>query len=141
VQQGFRVQGCHVLVGTRQGTPRPVCETGGGVHLRDGERVVQVAQGVELPLLPLHRHEELLDALQHEQSGRQLLGFRVFVSCMRCRLQPMNSADMDALPGNWHTTVKPLTTDKADPAHQHARVCACPAATAAAVQTVPMGKQ
>jgi len=31
--------------------------------LRDGERVVQVAQGVELPLLLLDGHEELLDAL------------------------------------------------------------------------------
>lgn len=32
-------------------------------HLRDGQRVVEVAQGVELPLLALHRNEELLDAL------------------------------------------------------------------------------
>lgn len=32
--------------------------------LRDGQRVVQVAQGVKLPLLSLHGHEELLDALQ-----------------------------------------------------------------------------
>ncbi len=34
--------------------------------LGDGERVVQVAQRVELPLLPLHRHEELFDALQRQ---------------------------------------------------------------------------
>mmetsp|Transcript_73098 Transcript_73098/g.158084 ORF Transcript_73098/g.158084 Transcript_73098/m.158084 type:complete len:321 (+) Transcript_73098:2-964(+) len=33
-------------------------------RLRDGERVVQVAERVELPLLALHRDEELLDALQ-----------------------------------------------------------------------------
>ena len=32
--------------------------------LRDGERVVQVAQRVKLPLLALHRHKELLDALR-----------------------------------------------------------------------------
>ncbi len=34
--------------------------------LGNGERVVQVTQCVELPLLPLHRHEELLDALQRQ---------------------------------------------------------------------------
>lgn len=38
--------------------------------LSDGERVVQVAQRVELPLLPLDGHEELLDAFQ-----RQLIAF------------------------------------------------------------------
>ena len=32
--------------------------------LGDGESVVQVAERVELPLLPLHGYEELLDALQ-----------------------------------------------------------------------------
>mmetsp|Transcript_4825 Transcript_4825/g.14215 ORF Transcript_4825/g.14215 Transcript_4825/m.14215 type:complete len:290 (-) Transcript_4825:429-1298(-) len=32
--------------------------------LCDGERVVEVAERVELPLLPLNRHEELLDALE-----------------------------------------------------------------------------
>lgn len=31
--------------------------------LSDGESVVQVAQGVEFPLLTLHCHKELLDAL------------------------------------------------------------------------------
>ena len=36
----------------------------GREHLCDGERVVQVAEGVELPLLALHSHEELLDALR-----------------------------------------------------------------------------
>ena len=35
-------------------------------HLRDGERVVEVAEGVELPLLPLDGDEELLDALQRQ---------------------------------------------------------------------------
>ena len=35
-------------------------------RLRDRQRVVQVAQRVELPLLALHRHEELLDALQRQ---------------------------------------------------------------------------
>jgi len=30
--------------------------------LRDGERVVEVAERVELPLLALHSHEKLLDA-------------------------------------------------------------------------------
>jgi hypothetical protein len=34
--------------------------------LRDGERVVQVAQRVKLPLLALHRHKKLLDALQRQ---------------------------------------------------------------------------
>mmetsp|Transcript_57834 Transcript_57834/g.136049 ORF Transcript_57834/g.136049 Transcript_57834/m.136049 type:complete len:268 (-) Transcript_57834:285-1088(-) len=34
--------------------------------LRDRERVVEVAQRVELPLLALHRHEKLLDPLQRE---------------------------------------------------------------------------
>mmetsp|Transcript_138 Transcript_138/g.252 ORF Transcript_138/g.252 Transcript_138/m.252 type:complete len:462 (+) Transcript_138:109-1494(+) len=33
-------------------------------RLGDRQRVVEVAQGVELPLLALHRHEELLDAFQ-----------------------------------------------------------------------------
>lgn len=32
--------------------------------LCDGQRVVKVTQGVELPLLSLHGDEELLDALQ-----------------------------------------------------------------------------
>lgn len=32
--------------------------------LCDGERVVQITQGVKLPLLPLHGHEELLYSLQ-----------------------------------------------------------------------------
>lgn len=32
--------------------------------LGDGQGVVQVTQGVELPLLPLHGNEELLDPLQ-----------------------------------------------------------------------------
>ena len=35
-------------------------------RLCDGERVVQVAERVELPLLPLHGHEELLDALKRQ---------------------------------------------------------------------------
>uniref|UniRef100_A0A8W7PPN0 Uncharacterized protein n=1 Tax=Anopheles coluzzii TaxID=1518534 RepID=A0A8W7PPN0_ANOCL len=35
-------------------------------RLRDGQRVVQVAQRVELPLLPLDCHEELLDAFQRQ---------------------------------------------------------------------------
>ena len=34
--------------------------------LRDGEGVIQVTQGVKLPLLPLYCHEELLDALQSQ---------------------------------------------------------------------------
>lgn len=34
--------------------------------LRDGQRVVQVAQRVKLPLLALDRHEELLDALERQ---------------------------------------------------------------------------
>ena len=34
--------------------------------LGDGESVVQVAQSVKLPLLPLHSHEELLDTLQSQ---------------------------------------------------------------------------
>ena len=34
--------------------------------LRDGERVVEIAERVELPLLPFHGHEELLDALQRQ---------------------------------------------------------------------------
>mmetsp|Transcript_29253 Transcript_29253/g.61929 ORF Transcript_29253/g.61929 Transcript_29253/m.61929 type:complete len:327 (+) Transcript_29253:678-1658(+) len=34
--------------------------------LRDGQRVVQVAQRVKLPLLLLHRHEELLDPVQRQ---------------------------------------------------------------------------
>lgn len=34
--------------------------------LRDGQRVVQVAQGVELPLLSLYGDEELLDPLQSQ---------------------------------------------------------------------------
>ena len=38
--------------------------------LGDGERVVEVTQRVKLPLLALHRHEELLDSLQ-----RQLVTF------------------------------------------------------------------
>ena len=37
--------------------------------LRDGQRVVQVAQRVKLPLLALHRHKELLDALQGARVG------------------------------------------------------------------------
>ena len=37
-----------------------------GADLRDGERVVEVAEGVELPLLPLDGDEELLDALQRQ---------------------------------------------------------------------------
>ncbi len=32
--------------------------------LRDGQRIVEVAQSVELPLLPLDGDEELLDAFQ-----------------------------------------------------------------------------
>ncbi len=40
-----------------------------GARLGDGEGVVEIAQGVELPLLPLHRHEELLDALQARAAG------------------------------------------------------------------------
>jgi hypothetical protein len=32
-------------------------------RLGDGERVVQVAEGVELPLFLLHSHKELLDTL------------------------------------------------------------------------------
>ena len=32
--------------------------------LRDGEGVVQVAQRVELPLLPIHGHKKLLYALR-----------------------------------------------------------------------------
>mmetsp|Transcript_21958 Transcript_21958/g.44648 ORF Transcript_21958/g.44648 Transcript_21958/m.44648 type:complete len:289 (-) Transcript_21958:452-1318(-) len=35
-------------------------------RLRDGQRVVEVAQRVKLPLLALHRHKELLDALQRQ---------------------------------------------------------------------------
>lgn len=35
-------------------------------RLRDGERVVQVAQRVKLPLLSLHGHKKLLDALQRQ---------------------------------------------------------------------------
>ena len=34
--------------------------------LRDGQRVVQVTQRVKLPLLALHCHEKLLDALQSQ---------------------------------------------------------------------------
>mmetsp|Transcript_95161 Transcript_95161/g.198964 ORF Transcript_95161/g.198964 Transcript_95161/m.198964 type:complete len:436 (-) Transcript_95161:34-1341(-) len=34
--------------------------------LSDGQGVVKIAQGVELPLLALHRNEELLDALQSQ---------------------------------------------------------------------------
>lgn len=34
-------------------------------RLGDGKRVVQVAQGVELPLLLLHRHEELIRRSPH----------------------------------------------------------------------------
>ena len=34
--------------------------------LRDRQRVVEVAERVKLPLLPLHGHEELLDALQRQ---------------------------------------------------------------------------
>ena len=34
--------------------------------LRDGQGVVEVAQRVELPLLPLHRHEELFDSLERQ---------------------------------------------------------------------------
>eukprot|EP00906_Rhabdomonas_costata_P025811 RCo036865 len=34
--------------------------------LGDRQRVVQVAEGVKLPILPLHSHEELLDTLQGE---------------------------------------------------------------------------
>ena len=47
----------------QQGTNLPlgVAEDDG---LGDGERVVEIAQRVKLPLLLLHRHEELLDALQ-----------------------------------------------------------------------------
>lgn len=32
--------------------------------LGDGERVVEIAQGVELPFLPLHSHEKLLDSFK-----------------------------------------------------------------------------
>ena len=32
--------------------------------LSDGEGVIEVTQGVKLPLLSLHGHKELLDALQ-----------------------------------------------------------------------------
>ena len=32
-------------------------------RLGDGERVVQVAEGIELPLFLLHSHKELLDTL------------------------------------------------------------------------------
>lgn len=34
--------------------------------LRDGEGVVEIAQGLELPFLLLHSHEELLDALERQ---------------------------------------------------------------------------
>ena len=40
--------------------------------LGDGERVIQVAQSVELPLLTLHSHEELLDALSDRRAHTQL---------------------------------------------------------------------
>ena len=42
---------------------------GTAAHLRDGQRVVQVAQRVKLPLLALHRHKELLDALRGGGTG------------------------------------------------------------------------
>lgn len=35
-------------------------------RLGDGQRVVEIAQRVELPLFPLHCHEKLLDALQSQ---------------------------------------------------------------------------
>ena len=35
-------------------------------YLCDGESIVEVAERVKLPLLPLHRHEELLDPLQRQ---------------------------------------------------------------------------
>lgn len=38
--------------------------------LSDGKRVIQIAEGVEFPILLLHGHEELLDAFQ-----RQLVTF------------------------------------------------------------------
>lgn len=34
--------------------------------LGDGQSVVQVTESVKLPLLPLHRYEELLDPLQSQ---------------------------------------------------------------------------
>ena len=34
--------------------------------LRDGQGVIQVAQSIEFPLLALHGHEELLDALERQ---------------------------------------------------------------------------
>ena len=40
-------------------------------RLRDGERVVEVAQRVKLPLLALHSHKELLDALRVKKGGRK----------------------------------------------------------------------
>ena len=41
--------------------PAGVAEDDG---LRDGERLVQIAQGVQLPLLALHGHVELTDTLE-----------------------------------------------------------------------------
>lgn len=35
-------------------------------RLRDGQRVVQITQCVELPLFSLYSHEELLNALQRQ---------------------------------------------------------------------------
>ena len=37
--------------------------------LGDGEGVIQVTKGVELPLLFFYRHKELLDALQAERAS------------------------------------------------------------------------
>ena len=53
--------------------PRPCTHLALGVAeddcLCDGEGVVQVAQRVKLPLLALHSHKELLDALQRGGGG------------------------------------------------------------------------
>jgi len=34
--------------------------------LRDRQRVVEIAKRIELPLLPLHTHEELLDSVKRK---------------------------------------------------------------------------
>ena len=56
-----RSQGLHTAACTR--LPAGVGENN---RLGDGQGLVQVAQGVELPILLLHVHVELLDTLQGE---------------------------------------------------------------------------
>ena len=84
--------------------------------LGDGEGVVEVTQRVKLPLLTLHRHKELLDALQ---------GQLITATCTSQYRQPPHSTDN-------HLTVQATTSQYRQPPHStdnHLTVHATPHST------------